>query len=153
MRFFKKKLLSSLKELVERNSKLFFGFPDLGKFNENKFEEAVKILQKRNPLICGYHRTARGDSLDCKGIDFLIFLAKPLFLSVPILFLSVPIQIKSGVGAIKEHYEKYPHLIALRMLPTDTPEIISVKLEKLIINLLKRAPALLEELEKQRNIK
>lgn len=103
---------------------------DIGWLAEMKTQQALEFLSREWDEIVVFYHSPRNGELDKLHIDFLILLRSRL---------SLQLQIKSAVGALKRHHKKYPHIIGIVVKKKDSPRKIADHIQRLILRLYKKA--------------
>jgi DNA-binding NarL/FixJ family response regulator len=96
---------------------------------EAKADRALQLLREEWTEIVSYRHSAKNGELDTLHTDFLIFLRSRL---------AMPLQVKSSIRALREHIEKYPHIIAIVVTRRDTPECVAKRIRACILRCYKK---------------
>lgn len=105
---------------------------NLGRKNEDRVGEALKLLQSRwNEIVCFHHSKQSGE-LDTRQTDFLIFLRSKF---------AFPLQVKSSPRGAREHIRNHEHIIVIVVRKRDTIERLAQRVKGLIIRCYKKIMA------------
>lgn len=87
---------------------------------EFSFEKMLEELKSENKIL-GWFHAEENDSMDIKGIDFLVILVG---------YLSVTVQIKSSFDRVDEHLRKHPLIRLVMIVPRSRNNADKEKIKK-----------------------